>query len=181
MAAKRSVAPATKRYPNLRLLVKLYKVFGVIALAVNIVASLVMFLMVLTGEIASAGLLVGLSLIFSGFAMAVLFWSIAERTTLATDVEENTRRSAKLLAQAARNAAPAGDAARSAAHLENVVRILEMTAVYQQQTNKRLEELSTELEAMRGDLTTGVQTLTKVAESSKVVATILYRQGVNHG
>jgi uncharacterized membrane protein (DUF485 family) len=181
MAAKRFAAPVTKRYPNLRFVIKLYKALGLLVLTGCLIPGFVILPMAFIDGFIGEGSLIGIGLIFAGFSLAGLYWAIAEGIELATDVEENTRRSAQLLTQTDQNAAPAGDAARSAAHLENVVRILEMTAVYQQQTNKRLEELSTEIEAMRSDLTTGVQTLTTVAESSKVVATILYRQGVNHG
>ncbi len=103
---------------------------------------------------------------------------LAEGIEVFLGIEENTRQATLIAAQTVATAPTKAELQQMAVHLVSATRLLEQMAINQQQTNQRLEALSAAFVEVRSGVSTGVQAIESIAESSKVTATVLYRQGV---
>ncbi|WP_129627164.1 hypothetical protein [Candidatus Oscillochloris fontis] len=153
-----------RRYPTLRFLVGLYKVVGVIALTVSIVIG--SFQLVGMSRFSlPLGFFAMLSTLLIGAAIAGACWLVAEGIAVFMAIEENTR----MIAMNMNTGAAAPPA-------EDLKRLVQQMVDEQINTNHRLDALVNTLVAMRGNVSSGVQGIEAIVESSKATATILYRQ-----
>lgn len=179
MTATASLPHIAKRYPTLRFLVGLYKVAGVLILAGGFIFGL--FQMIQMSRFGLAGVIAGGITISSGLLGGGMCWLIAEGIEVFIAIEENTR---QMALQAARSAAPQAiaapqegqDISMAVAYLEASTRLIEQLLNAQQQAGQRLDALATSVETLRTQIDAGVRVAEAVAESSKVTATVLYRQ-----
>ncbi|EFO81230.1 hypothetical protein OSCT_0891 [Oscillochloris trichoides DG-6] len=151
-----------RRYPTLRFLVGFYKVVGVIVLAGSVIVGIYQLVAIRLGML---GFFAMLSTILSGVAIGGLCWLVAEGIEVFMAIEENTRMAAMNMRT--------GTAAPPA---EDLKRLMQQMLEEQINTNHRLDALVNMLVAMRSNVSSGVQGIDAIAESSKVMATILYRQ-----
>ena len=120
--------------------------------------------------------MLGLGTIFTSASLSVTCWLIAEGIEVFMAIEENTRQSALTAVQAATTTPSKVEMQQMAATLASATRLLEQMATSQQQTNQRLDALGTGMDELRSGVGTGVRAIEAIAESSKVTATVLYRQ-----
>ena len=180
-----STPPAVaKRYPVLRFLVVLYKVIGALIFVGGIAFGLYQMLTVGRmagmgglGGFAVFGMIAALGTILSSLFLGGICWMVAEGVGVFLGIEENTRQAALSAAQAAAALPLKAERERMAAALASAIRLLEQMDVNQQQTNQRLDALVTGLDEVRGGVGAGVRAVESIAESSKVTATMLYRNG----
>lgn len=152
-----------RRYPILRFLVGLYKAAGIIALVGGI--GLGIYQLLSMSQFGLFGFFAMLSTILSGVAIGGACWLAAEIISVFMAIEENTRMTAMNMRT--------GTAAPPA---EDLKRLMQQMLEEQINTNHRLDALVNMLVAMRSNVSSGVQGIDAIAESSKVMATILYRQ-----
>lgn len=165
MATKQTPASHSEPYPTLRGMALVYKSLGVLVAGLSIVVG-VMMMVDGTGSAISGGI----GLIFTGLVTSTTLWLIAEGIEVALDIEYNTRQTMEQVSTASqRPGASSVDAA-------TLTKILEKLVASQAQTNQRLDELATIASALKSELGTEVKILESVAESSKVAATVLYKQ-----
>lgn len=170
MATPQMPSIVMKRYPTLRFLIGIYKAAGVLVLAGSIIFGLYQMITI-GGFNLLLGFITMLGTIFSGAVLSGVFWLIAEGIDIVIAIEENTRLTALRTTQVAPPISPAELSQPS------ITRLLDQLVAGQIQTNQRLDALITALSEMHGNISTGVQTIESIAESSKATATILYRQG----
>ncbi len=176
-----STPPAVaKRYPVLRFLVVLYKVIGALIFVGGIAFGLYQMLQVsrMGGlGMGVGGIIMGLGAILPSIFLGGICWMVAEGVGVFLGIEENTRQAALSAAQAAATMPLKTERERMAAALASAIRLLEQMDANQQQMNQRLDALVTGLDEVRGGVGAGVRAVESIAESSKVTATMLYRNG----
>lgn len=128
----------------------------------------------------SFDVLAGIGTIFAGLSLSGMLWLVAEGVQVFIDIEENTRQTAYGVATPVTVPPAQLDTGEILASLAAVVRLLEQVAAYQQQTNQRLDSVTKELNELHANVGSGVKAMEAVAESSKVTATVLYRQVSKH-
>jgi hypothetical protein len=175
MTANATPPRVQKRYPTLRFLVGLYKVIGLLVLTGAFILGLIQM-----ASNGGFGVLTGIGTIFAGASLSGMCWLIAEGVEVFIGIEENTRQTALSAAQAAAPSPLLADLRQVVAMLASTARLLEQVAEHQQQINQRLDTLVVGLDEVRGGVGTGVRAIEAIAESSKVTATVLYRQGTKH-
>ena len=172
MSATYTLPEVTKRYPTLRFLVGFYKFVGVIALAGGILFGIIQML-----AQGTFGVMTGIGTILAAASLSGMCWLVAEGVEVFIGIEENTRQSALIAAQAATSPPLQAEMRQMAASLAITNRLLEQVAINQQQTTQRLDSLSAGVDEVRSGVGTGVKSIEAIAESSKVTATLLYRNG----
>ncbi len=176
MSATYTLPDVAKRYPTLRFLVGFYKFVGVIALAGGMAFGI--YQMVTISRFSSTlGFATMLGTILAAASLSGMCWLVAEGVEVFIGIEENTRQSALIAAQAATSPPLQAEMRQMAASLASTTRLLEQMAAGQQQTNQRMDALAAGLDEVRGGIGTGVKSIEAIAESSKVTATLLYRNG----
>ena len=176
MSATYTLPEVTKRYPTLRFLVGFYKFVGVIALAGGMAFGI--YQMVTISRFSPmVGLITMLGTILAAASLSGMCWLVAEGVEVFIGIEENTRQSALIAAQAATSPPLQAEMRQMAASLAITNRLLEQVAINQQQTTQRLDSLSAGVDEVRSGVGTGVKSIEAIAESSKVTATLLYRNG----
>lgn len=176
MSATYTLPDVAKRYPTLRFLVGFYKFVGVIALAGGMAFGI--YQMVTISRFSSTlGFATMLGTILAAASLSGMCWLVAEGVEVFIGIEENTRQSALIAAQAATSPPLQAEMRQMAASLAITNRLLEQVAINQQQTTQRLDSLSAGVDEVRSGVGTGVKSIEAIAESSKVTATLLYRNG----
>jgi len=172
MSATYTLPDVAKRYPTLRFLVGFYKFVGVIALAGGILFGIIQML-----AQGTFGVMTGIGTILATASLSGMCWLVAEGVEVFIGIEENTRKTALIAAQAAASSPMQAEMRQMAARLAITNRLLEQVAINQQQTTQRLDSLSAGVDEVRSGVGTGVKSIEAIAESSKVTATLLYRNG----
>lgn len=161
-----------QRYKTLRFIAGMYSLFAAIVLVFGLLIGI--------GQLLSGPAMLGVGMIVGTLSLTGTCLMIAEGIAMFLDIEENTRQAAVSAAQAASIPPPAKDLQRIAASLDATARLIEQLLAAQQQANQRLDALATGVDELRAQVGTGVSAAQAVAESSKVTATVLYRQGARH-
>jgi hypothetical protein len=174
-----SAPPAVaKRYPVLRFLVVLYKVIGALIFVGGIAFGLYQLLQVSRmGGMGVFGIIAALGTILPSLFAGGICWMVAEGVGVFLSIEENTRQAALSAAQAAATMPLKTERQRADTALASAIRLLEQMDANQQQTHQRLDALVAGLDEVRGGVGAGVRAVESIAESSKVTATVLYRNG----
>lgn len=169
------------RYPILRFLVIVYKVIGIV-----IITSGFVFALVQMAQIRSFGVFFaissGITIMMSGLITGGLSWLVAEGVEVFLSIEQHMRQVAAQTtpatpAQTSVTLHSQQDLAMAVTYLEVSTRLMEHLLASHQDTGKRLDTLIAHVETLQTHAETGVRAAESAAESSRVVATMLYRQG----
>jgi hypothetical protein len=124
----------------------------------------------------SLSVMTGLGILFAAASLSGTCWLVGEGVELFIDMEENTRQSAVIAAEAAAVAPTKAEMLKIVEAMASTTRLLEQVVA----TNQRLDVLGVSMTEIRDAVGAGVKAMETTAESSKVTATMLYRQVAKH-